>query len=448
MRLYETLLPKTKRSSISSWSDYFTYLGHAYALGANTTMARGNEEAPPGTFEAYAEAVFKAHPVVYRAESFRKAVFSQGRYKWRNVETLEMFGNRDLRLLERPWPGARTAQLNSRMLLHGDIAGNAYVHRGQGRTGNRLHFMRPDRVTIILGSELEPDGREHLAEDAVVVGYMYSPDRGGRGRVYMADEVAHFAPMPDPLVNYRGMSWFTPIIREVQGDKAATEHKLKYFSNAATPNLAIKFDMSQTLEQIKAFKEFLEEDQGGLVGAYRTLYLGGGADTTVIGSDLTQLDFRNVQGKAETRILMAAGVHPVLAGASEGMAGSSLNSGNYQQVRRNFSDIDLQDLFEEAASSLEILINRPPDADLVVDSRHIPFLQDDQKDQSEIQANQAAALRQLSDGGWQPDAAVQFVMTNDPKKLLGNHTGLLPVQVQPPGSGTSADADDAPPADD
>jgi hypothetical protein len=258
--------------------------------------------------------------------------------------------------------------------------------------------------------------------------------------MYLPDEVSHFAPMPDPQANYRGMSWLTPVIREIQADNASTDHKLKYFTNAATPNLAIKFDAAQTKEQVQGFKELLEEEQRGLANAYRTLYLGGGADTTVIGSNLQELDFKNVQGKAETRILMAAGVHPVLAGASEGMQGSSLNAGNYNQVRRNFSDIDLQDLFEEAASSLEVLVRRPDDAELTVDSRHIPFLQDDQKDQSEIQANQAAALRQLSDGGWQPDAAVEFITTNDPKKLIGNHTGLLPVQVQPPGS-TQGDSD-------
>jgi hypothetical protein len=433
VRLYERFL---KRHSITTVDDYFMFLGQAYPLGFQSSMKPGNEEKPPSGFDAYAEQMFKSHPVVYRAEAFRKAVFSQGRYKWRNVATLELFGNRDLRLLERPWPGARTAQLNARMLLHGDLAGNSYVRRG----ADRLHFMRPDLTTIVLGSQLEPDDQAGVAEDVETVGFLYSPRRGERGRMYLPDEVSHFAPMPDPQANYRGMSWLTPVIREIQADNASTDHKLKYFTNAATPNLAIKFDAAQTKEQVQGFKELLEEEQRGLANAYRTLYLGGGADTTVIGSNLQELDFKNVQGKAETRILMAAGVHPVLAGASEGMQGSSLNAGNYNQVRRNFSDIDLQDLFEEAASSLEVLVRRPDDAELTVDSRHIPFLQDDQKDQSEIQANQAAALRQLSDGGWQPDAAVEFITTNDPKKLIGNHTGLLPVQVQPPGS-TQGDSD-------
>ena len=44
------------------------------------------------------------------------------------------------------------------------------------------------------------------------------------------------------------------------------------------------------------------------VNAYKTLFLAGGADVKVVGADLKQVDFKQVQGAGETRIAAAAGV--------------------------------------------------------------------------------------------------------------------------------------------
>ena len=57
----------------------------------------------------------------------------------------------------------------------------------------------------------------------------------------------------------------------------------------------------------------------GLWNAYKTLYLGGGADAKIIGSNMQQLDFKTVQGHGETRIAAAAGVPPIIVGLSEGL---------------------------------------------------------------------------------------------------------------------------------
>jgi hypothetical protein len=31
--------------------------------------------------------------------------------------------------------------------------------------------------------------------------------------------VAHWSPIPDPLANFRGMSWLTPVLREIDADQ-------------------------------------------------------------------------------------------------------------------------------------------------------------------------------------------------------------------------------------
>lgn len=374
----------------------------------------GDEEPPVDTFEEYADRLFAANPVVYGAEKLRKAVFAQGRFQYRNLRTGNVFGNDTLRQLERPWPGGTTRQLLTRMLIHGDLSGNAYVLKLR----DRLHLMRPDWVTILLGSRLEPD-EPWLAEDAELIGYMYMPrggaaSRGAGARIYNPNQVAHFVPnLPDPIAHFRGMSWLTPVVREIIGDKAMTEHKLKFFQNAATPNMIVKFDASQTVDQVRAFKELAEEENAGLDNAYKTVYLGGGADATVVGAHLQQLDFAKTVGKAETRILMAAGVHPVIAAASEGMQGSALNAGNYGQIRRLFSDIHLQDLWSEAASVLRIFASPGPAEELIVDGRHIPFLQDDQLDQAKINFESARALTMLWREGAEPQSAIDAITGND-----------------------------------
>lgn len=437
MNLLQTLRTRRRGESRSTWGDGLTlddlgflYGGHRYPL-LNTTWSTSSSEETIGSFDQYAMSLLSSNPVVFAATATRMAVFSQARLQWRrrvNGRVVDTFTDWQLAKFQRPWPGGTTSDLLSRMELHDSLAGNAFVRDG----GVRLHMMRPDWTTILLGSDLEPD-HPAFAEDVEVLGYMYQPSGTGQGRVYLPGEVAHFAPIPDPRAAYRGMSWLTPVVREVQADTAATDHKLQFFRNAATPNLLVTFDMSLSREKVKAFKELMEADHQGVWNAYKTLYLGGGADATVIGKDLQQLEFSATQGKGETRIAMASGVHPVVLGASEGLQGSSLNAGNYTAAKRAFSDIRLQHLWTNAVASLAPLAPRPDGAELWFDKSEIPFLQDDLKDTAEIQAKRAQAIRSLTEAGYQPDSVVQAVMADDYSLLT--HTGVFSVQLQPPGQG-------------
>src|SRR5690606_11613215 len=108
------------------------------------------------------------------------------------------------------------------------------------------------------------------------LGYLYQPGGPGGGNdpiPYAASEVAHWAFQPDPEARWRGMSWLTPVIREVMADKAMTDHKLAFMENASTPNLAVKLDITD-LETMKEWIEVFELDHAGAANAYRTMYLG------------------------------------------------------------------------------------------------------------------------------------------------------------------------------
>lgn len=414
--------------------------GNTYVEPYTTTIP-GQKAAPiANNFVDMVNGGYKENGVVFALASVRMRVFSEARFQFqrmRNGHPGDLFGTPDLGILETPWPGGTTGDLLSAMLLHSDFAGNAFVVRA----GNQLVLLRPDWVQIVLG-ETHYDGRTESGTIAYEnAGYLYY--HGGvsaqkRPVAFAADEVAHFMPQPDPAAQYKvGMSWLTPVIREIQSDKAATDHKLKFYENAATPNLAVSLPKEITPQQFNDFVEAMDGKHKGVDNAYKTLYTGGGADVTVIGANMQQLDFANTQGKGETRLAAAAGVPAVVAGISEGLAGSSLNAGNFGQARRQFADTTLSNLWRNAAGTLQTLIPAPSDARLWYDTDGIPFLREDQKDEATIQSTQSQAIRQLVDAGFEPKSIIAAIKNNDMNLL--NHTGLYSVQLQPPGSATPAD---------
>lgn len=409
-------------------------LAKAYADGSwySTASPWLRQEELDHSFLDYVQNAYKASGPVFACQMARTRIFSQARFQWAEFSGAKpgrLFGSAELAVLERPWPNGSTNEMLGRMIQDADLAGNAYV----AREGTRLRRLRPDWVQIVLTA---PPAE---AVESDVAGYLYQPGGpAGKGpsRVYLPDELAHWAPVPDPEAAYRGMSWLTPVVREIRADKAATQHKLSFFENAATPNLAVAFKETVTDDQFNEFMEALNASHRGAHNAYKTLYLAGGADVTVIGADLKQLDFKVVQGAGETRIANAAGVPAVIAGLSEGLAGSSLNAGNYNAARRNFADGTLQDLWVGVCAALETVVRAPsPVARLWFDKTQIPFLREDAENVAKIQQMQSTALRALVDAGFSPDAAVGFLQGDDLSALVGQHSGLYSVQLQPPGTG-------------
>lgn len=395
----------------------------------------GRERPQVVDFTAATEWVMKRSGPVAALMFVRQLVFSEARFQWRQLRSGrpgELFGNTDLAVLEQPWPNATTGDLLSRMIQDVDLAGNAFVTIVHDHNGPRLKRLRPDWVTIVTGSRSEPS----LYGDAIdgeLVGYIYDPlvGSGGDGEVLTPDQVAHFAPLPDPEYSFRGMSWLTPVIREIWADSAATEHKLNFFRHGATPQMVVKVDSSVKPENFERFKTLMEQTHSGTHNAYRTLYLGGGADATVVGTDLRQLDFKATQGAGESRLAAAAGVPPVIVGFSEGLQGSSLNAGNYTSSRRRFADATLRPLWRNAAGSLASLVNVPPGAELWYDDRDIAFLREDSEQVAQIQQQQAITVRQYVDAGFEPKSVIAAVQGNDLSLLT--HTGLYSVQLQKPG---------------
>ena len=67
-----------------------------------------------------------------------------------------------------------------------------------------------------------------------------------------------------------------------------------------------------TFDGFKKFKEEFNKGHEGLVQAYKTLFLGGGATATPIGLDFKQMDFKVTQGAGRSahRIRCRLPTHP------------------------------------------------------------------------------------------------------------------------------------------
>lgn len=441
MSLLLSALQRGERSGITSIDDYIAtmseFVFNGLAGGVSQTLVGDtNAEKPGGNFAALAQSAYAANGVVFACMLVRQLVFSAVRFSYqrmRNGRGSDLWGDQSLSLVERPWYGGTTQDLLSRMIQDADLAGNSYWVRD----GHELVRLRPDWVSIVTQRRKINGGPVGHRK----VGYLYYEGGEGQGRdpvPFLADEVAHFAPIPDPLASYRGMTWLTPLVREIQADMLMNRHKRRFLDNGATPNMVVRHGEKATPESVRKFRDMLDREHKGVENAYKTLHVGGGADVTLVGRDFRQIDFRQVQGAGETRIAAAAGVPPVIVGLSEGLQAATYS--NYAQARRRYADGTMHPLWGNASGSLEVIVPAPPSkfADggfsrLWYDHRDVPFLREDEKDAAEIQGRRATTIKTLTDAGFTPESVIKAVDADDMRLLV--HSGLYSVQLQPPGSG-------------
>lgn len=413
--------------SMAEWYEQMTYQGLGYLLSGTTTS--NDTESIENSFLGYIHGLYKSNGIVFACMEARRSVFSQARFQFQRITNGrpgDLFGSASLALLENPWPNGTTGELLSRAIQDVDLSGNHYVVR----ESDRLRRLRPDWVQILLSAP--PD----QAVESDVVGYAYYPGgiNNGAPKIYFPEEMAHWSPIPDPEAQYRGMSWLTPVLREIQADKAYTDHKAKFVSNAATPKLAVSVKDTVTKAQFLELMEAFEASNGGIENAYKTMYLGGGTDVSIVGANMLQMDFKSVQGSGETRIAAAAGVPSVVVGFSEGMQGSSLNSGNYKSAKESFADKTLRSLWQSVSAAYQSITPMPTASRSVrlwYDDRDIAFLRTDQLEAAKIMSENSTSVIKFVQGGFTPESSVKAVAAGDVTLL--QHTGLVSVQLLAPG---------------
>lgn len=435
MKWLDAVIPAKAERSLS-----MPYGSWQWSSGPDIQTTWNGLKADPlgNEFADYVENGLKANGVIWALALKRFSVFSEMTFQFASRSNGNLFGNDSLSILEHPFPGGTTGDLLTRMLLEADFAGNSY----RIRLGDEIVTLRPDWVEIILGDRPNPFGDQYGSLGFEKLGYLYY--HGGKASgvepiILRAEDVCHFAPYPDPNAAWRGMSWLTPVAREIIADGLMTDHKRKFMENSATPNLHVRWPERLKEENFRKAKEVFNEFQQGPENAGRTLFTDGGADVTVLGKDFQQMDFKAVQGAGETRLASAAGVPAVIAGFSEGMQGSSLNAGNYTSAKRNFADTTMANLWRNVAGSFETIVPPPPNSKLWYNTRDVAFLRDDSQDRANIQQTNSITIRNYTDAGFTPDSAVAATVAEDETLLV--HSGLFSVQLQPADSG-SPDAPD------
>lgn len=406
----------------------------------------GNEQILPSLVAAGMNA-YIGNAVVFGAILARISLFSETTFVFRDLKDKSLSGsyeldgrrNTALRKLEQPWPNGSTGELLARMLQDADLAGNAYIWDA----GEQLVRLRPEWVTIVSEERTDPLGREYR----VVIGYFYDPPATMNGeygppRYFLVDEVVHWSPNPDPYANFRGMSWITPVLREIAGDNAMTDYKIKYLSNAASPNLLVKY--SQKLGQGTATKirEMIEARHGGVENAFGTLVLDEGADVTVIGNTFEQMNFSTVQSAGENRIIIASGVPGIVIGSKEGLMAATYS--NYEQAMRRFADITMRPLWRSACDALAKIVVVPPGKRLWFDVSDIAALRQGEKEQADTMLVMSQAAAALVSAQFDPETVVKALSAGDLTLLEYKEPPPPPAPVLPPPPAGDGSEDPAP----
>lgn len=444
MALARLVRPREARSalrpfpsmSFDAWQNLFSFNGSQYLSGSYGSMPTRQvlAECIPAfaALDRRASIVGDAWPMFQRLERGRPT---------------EMFSTPELAILHRPWRGGTWRMLTAIMETDVAAAGNSYWMR----EADELIRLDPDTVTILVEAALKVGVDGQIAPVGErLLGYAVQRS-GEQVAMFGPDEIAHYRPGCPTAQWYRGESWLAAAITDSSSDISMTRYKQAFLRNGAMPSMAILYDPTVKMAALEAYIPKFEERYAGQLNAGKVLHMLGGRDVKTVGATLDQLAYKAVQGAGETRIAMAAGVPSVVQGGSESLAGSSLTTGNYAAARRLFADAKMRPLLGSLFESLSRVVRAPNGGGWVGDANgvrlwhddsQVSFFQEDVADEATIRQTNAVTIRQLIEVGYEPDAAVQAVTSGNFKALLGAHTGLTSVQLQPPG--TTAQDDEEP----
>jgi phage portal protein BeeE len=382
-----------------------------------TSYASPDREPVLPQLAAWAQNANGSSSIVFSAILLRMALFSEVRFQFQAKDDKHLFGNTDLKILEEPWPDGSTGDLLSRMEQDTSLAGNAYIWDAPGE--DRLVRLRPDWVTIISEIVQVPGGGQYRQ----VTGYYWEPPKSlmdeSKGVFYPADEVVHWAPTPDPAADFRGMSWLTPVYRDVMGDDGLTQYKIRYLENSASPNLLIKYPQKLAPATIDRIRERVTARHGGVSNAFKTMVLDQGADTTVIGNSLSQMDFSNVSAVGAERVLAAASVPGVMVGL-EPLRGAGRG---YQESMQKFANVWARPQWRSVCGALSQIVPVPGGNRLWFDTADIAALQDGEMERGQAALVRAQALLALVQAGYTHESAIAAVDSMDLSQLEAGGAG-------------------------
>jgi Phage portal protein len=388
----------------------------------------GREALPPG-LSGFALQANGTSSIVFAAEAVRMALFAEARFQFQAKDDKHLFGNTTLAKLEEPFgPDSTEGDLLGRMEQDAGLLGQAYIWDPPGE--DRLVRLRPDWTTIVSALVQVSGGGYYRRK----IGYWHEPpkplmDRDRtEGFMVPAGECVHWAPIPDPAADFRGMAWLTPAIRDVQGDSGLAQYKIKYLEHAATPNLLIRYSQKLAPGTVDRIRERVTARYGGIDNAFRTLVLDQGADSTVVGNSLSQMDFSGVSAVGVERILADAMVPGVLVGL-EPLRGAGRG---YQESMQKLANLWARPQWRSVCGALSQLLDVPAGNRLWFDTSDIAALADGELERGQAALVRMQALLAAVQAGYTHESAIAAVDSMDLSQLqaagLGTPAASAPVQ--------------------
>ena len=396
-----------------------------YAYGADS-----KREKQPTDVVARAQQAYETNGIVWACVLTRMMLLSQATFKLREKTTKKLYGNEDvlrgrkidLGILEYPWLGATAGELWCRYEQDVSTAGGPYFAKIEN---DQLLRLPPREVTIVSDEFVSTGGTRYKQ----VIGYDWDPElnqppagqRSSKAQFFTVDEVAAPTPYPDPLANWRGMSWLTPVLRDVYSDSALTTYKTTYLDHG-TPITAVKYPLKMKRETIDMIVERIGEKYGGAANVGKTLVFDQGADP-ILGNGLKDLDYAAVQAVGEVRICAAAGVPPVLMGLK-----SAEDQSTYQTEMRRFAEVTIHHLWRSGCAAFQKLVPNVPErgVELWFDTSDIPALQAAETERAQVHQVNAAALLTLTQSGFTRDSSIAYLASGDISQLVPDPNAPTP----------------------
>jgi phage portal protein BeeE len=395
------------------YRDQGYYEGMASGAAVYLTYGADNKREIPATnLIAEAQHAYASNGVVFAVSLARMMLLSEATFKLRNKVTKDLYGTEDLRILEFPWPNGSTGDLWARMELDVTTAGNFFAARVED---DELLRLPPAETTIISEVTTSSRGVKYKR----VIGYDWDPSKGAPGakrdaqaQFFPVDEVAHWAPYADPFSRVRGMTWLTPILREVYADSGMVDYKAQYLDHG-TPLVAVKYPAKLRPETIDAVVERIAAKYGGVSNAFKTLVFDQGADP-ILGQGLKDMDFAAVQDGGEFRICADGGVPAIVVG----LRGAQPES--YPGAMRRFADMTCRPLWRSGCAALQKLVPNIPDkgVQLWVDTSDIAALQAAETERAQVTQVSAAAMLTFVQAGMKRDSVIAAVTSGDLSLLV------------------------------
>ena len=220
-------------------------------------------------------------------------------------------------------PGASLLEaLVSNLLLFGNAYGEAVIVDG---TPREIHAMRPDRMSLDIGSDGWPRA------------YLYSV--GGDCVTYRIpgdgfSPILHLK-LFHPLDDHYGFAPLRAAQAAIEIHNAATGWNRALLDNAARPSGALVYagpeGTSLTDDQFERLRRELDDSFDGMANAGRPLLLEGGLDWKSFSMSPRDMDNSETRAAAARDIALAMGVPPMVLG----LPGDNTYS-NYQEANRAF----------------------------------------------------------------------------------------------------------------